>query len=160
MKDIKRKAPKILKRKASHLQGQVTLAHSLKGSSPAPVRAIAFPKLTAQQAQVEGRKQGSLRSHTPALMPFLLPSAQLREPGPGVSPRLTETVKVQVPHLPRLTWPANRQPVSYLCHCPASMELIHWGKVQPGHRVWGSPDEAYLLRTLSEAAASVCRAAG
>lgn len=40
------------------------------------------------------------------------------------------------------------------------MELIHWGKVQPSHGVWGRPDSVYLLRTLSEAAASVCLAVG
>lgn len=88
------------------------------------------------------------------------PSVRLREPGPGVSPLLVETVKVQVPHLPRLTWPSNLQPVGYLCSCPVSMELIHWGKVRPSHLVWDRTDLAYLLRSLSEAGASVCLVVG
>ncbi|EPQ16438.1 hypothetical protein D623_10022832 [Myotis brandtii] len=77
-----------------------------------------------------------------------------------MSPLLVETAKVQVPHLPRLTWPSNLQPVGYLCNCRASMELIHWGKVQPSHRMWDRPDLAYLLRALSEAGASVCLGVG
>lgn len=91
---------------------------------------------------------------------FHLPSAQLQEPGPRVSPLLGETVKVQVPHPPRLTWPSHLQRVSYLCICPASMELIHGGKVRPGHCTRGRPDLAYLLRTLAEAGASVCPVVG
>ena len=103
--------------KALHAQGQVILTHPHKWPSLAPLRST-LPLLIwpAQQAQPRQSPQGRQRPHTPALTATTFPSH-----APGVSSPLLDTVKVQVPHLPRPTWLSDLQPVSYLCNCPASM---------------------------------------
>ena len=94
---------------------------------PGPTKVnIAFPNLTAQQAQPRQSLQGRSSPHTPALTAATFPSH-----APGVSSPLLDTVKVQVPHLPRLTRLSDLQPVSYLCNCPASMGWFTRAKYSP-----------------------------
>ena len=93
---------------------------------PGPTKInIAFPNLTSTASTAQTKPTRALASPHTCSDSRHLPFAC------GVSSPLLDTVKVQVPHLPRPTWLPDLQPVSYLCNCPASMRWFTRAKYRP-----------------------------